>query len=137
MWIRTKTQILRSILVVFLMLSGAGTFEQEINLPSQNDRWNIQRDGSIGWKIDQRVPHSDHIEMDGEKVALWMRYGVDSSARPMLSRTFVFPSFRLLPVKTIAHMTYNVEDNDLPRILINDKLLKGGVYNATVSADMP
>ena len=34
-------------------------------------------------------------------------------------------------------MMYNVEDNDLPRILINDKLLKGGVFNATVSADMP
>lgn len=136
MWIRTNVPTLKILLGFLLMLSGAGTFEQEINLPQQNDRWKIQADGSIEWKIDQRVPHFDHIEMDGEKVALWMQYGVDSSARPKLSRTLVFPSYRLLPVKTIAHMTYNVEDNDLPRILINDKLLKAGVYNAAVSADM-
>ena len=84
--------------VILLMLSAAGTFGQEINLPAQNDRWKIQPDGSIVWNMDQRVPHFDHTEMDGEKVALWMRYGVDSSARPKLSRTLVFPSYRLLPV---------------------------------------
>lgn len=134
--IRTYVRTLQIVQVILLMLSGAGTFEQEMNLPEQNDRWKIQPDGSIEWKIDQRVPHFDHIEMGGAKVALWIQYGVDSSARPKLSRTLVFPSYRLLPVRTIAHMMYNVEDNDLPRILINDKLLKAGVYNAMVSADM-
>ncbi len=128
---------LRIIQITLLMLSGAGIFAQEIKLPEQNDRWKIQPEGSIEWKIDGHVPHFDHVEMDGQKVALWMQYGVDSSARPKLSRTLVFPSYRLLPVRTIAHMMYNVEDNDLPRIFINDKLLKGGVYNATVSSDMP
>jgi len=58
--------------------------------------------------------------MDGEKVALWMQYGVDSSARHKLTRTIVFPSFRLLPVRTLAHVMYNVEDGDLLRIILND-----------------
>jgi hypothetical protein len=49
----------------------------------------------------------------------------------------VFPSFRLLPQRTIAHMTYNVEDNDLPRIYINDRLMKAGVHNAALVNDMP
>ncbi len=128
---------LRIIQVILLLLTRAGSFEQEITLPVQHDRWKIQPDGSIEWKIDQRVPHFDHVEMDGQRVALWMQYGVDSNASPKLSRTIIFPSYRLLPVRTIAHMMYNVEDNELPRILVNDKLLKAGVFNAAVSAGMP
>jgi hypothetical protein len=48
----------------------------------------------------------------------------------------VFPTFRLLPQRTIAHMTYNVEDAELPRIYINDRLLKSGVHNASVAGDL-
>ncbi|MGN6533054.1 MAG: hypothetical protein ACTHK0_15035 [Ginsengibacter sp.] len=110
---------------------------QQMSLPEHKDRWSIQPDAGIEWKVDNRIPHYDHIEMDGEKVALWMQYGVDSNAKPTLSRTLVFPTFRLRPVRTIAHMMYNVEDNDLPRILINDKLLKSGVYNAAVEKGIP
>ncbi|WP_207955566.1 hypothetical protein [Segetibacter sp. 3557_3] len=127
----------RKIIAGIILLVGTALSAQEIKLPDQNDRWKIQSDGSISWTVDNRVPHQDHIEMGGEKVALWMQYGVDSIARSKISRTMVFPTFRLLPVRTIAHMTYNVEDGDLPRILINDRLLKGGVYNANVAADLP
>ncbi|MFL5811067.1 MAG: hypothetical protein ACJ749_16215 [Flavisolibacter sp.] len=109
----------------------------QYNLPVQNDRWKIQPDGSIEWAIDSRVPHSDHIEMSGQKVSIWMQYGVDSTAKPWFVRTIVFPTFRLLPQRTIGHMTYNVNDGDLPRFLINDRLLKAGVYNAAVTTDLP
>jgi hypothetical protein len=130
-------RIVRIISMAVLLLSTIISFEQQINLPQQNDRWKIQSDGSIEWRIDNRVPHYDHIEMGGEKVALWMQYGVDSSGKSKLSRTVVFPTFRLLPQATIAHMTYNVEDVELPRIYINNRLLKGGVHNAAVVADLP
>jgi len=109
----------------------------QVKLPKQIDRWCIQPDGSIEWNINSRLPHSDHIEMSGQKVSLWMEYGVDSNAKPWFVRTMVFPTFRLLPVRTIASMMYNINDDDLPRILINDKLLKAGVYNATISNDQP
>jgi hypothetical protein len=110
---------------------------QTYNLSKQQDRWTIQPDGSIEWVIDGRVPHNDHIEMSGQKVSLWVQYGVDAEAKPSLVRTIIFPTFRLLPQRTIAHMMYNVNDGDLPRFILNDKLLKGGVYNATVSGDQP
>lgn len=112
-------------------------FSQELKLPQLQDRWMIQPDGSIEWKIDSRLPHADHVEMSGQKVSLWMQYAVDSSARPVLNRTVVFPTFRLLPVRTIAHMMYDVKDEELPRILINDKLYKAGVYNAAWQNDFP
>ena len=110
---------------------------QTYKLPEQNDRWTIQTDGSILWKIDNRLPHNDHIEMSGEKVSLWMQYGVDTSGKSNFVRTIVFPTYRLLPARTIAHMMYDVKDADLPRILINDRLLKAGVINAAVAADQP
>ena len=103
----------------------------------QEDRWKILSDGSIEWNIDKRLPHSDHIEMSGEKVSMWLQYGVDTSGKATLNRTMVFPTFRLLPQRTIGSMMYNVTGEELPRILINDRLLKAGTYNAAVATDMP
>src|SRR5215216_2229058 len=129
---------LRSIFLMTLLLLTITSFSQQYVLPKQNDRWKIQPDGSIEWLIDKRVPHYDHIEMGGQKVALWMQYGVDSSSKSEYTRTVVFPTHRLLPQRTIAHMTYSVKDGDLPRILVNDRLLEGGVvHNAAVVNALP
>jgi len=110
---------------------------QQYNLPQQEDRWKILPGGSIEWIIDKRLPHNDHIEMSGEKVSMWVQYGVDTSGKAILNRTMVFPTFRLLPQRTIGSMMYNVTDEQLPRILINDRLFKAGTYNAAVATDMP
>jgi hypothetical protein len=126
---------MKKILGLVLLLQSLTVRSQ--SLPQQNDRWAIQPDGSIEWTIDKRVPHGDHIEMSGQKVSLWMQYGVDTSGKSSFIRTMVFPTHRLLPVRTIASMTYNINDGDLPRFLINDRLLKGGVYNAAVATDQP
>src|SRR6185503_8844445 len=129
--------MLRSLLI-FLFLPGITSFfAQSYNLPQQIDRWTIQPDGSIEWKIDDRLPHNDHIEMSGEKVSLWMQYGADTSGKSNFIRTIVFPTYRLLPASTTAHMMYDVKDADLPRILINNRLLKAGVINAAVATDQP
>ncbi|MCH5720767.1 hypothetical protein [Niabella hibiscisoli] len=100
-------------------------------------RWNIETPGTIAWNIADRLPHADHIEMSGQKISLWLQYNIDDKKTPSFTRTFVFPGFRLLPARTIASMMYSVEDENLPRILINDKLLKKGIYNATVMDDQP
>lgn len=121
----------------FLLICFSALKAQQLNLAQQNDRWAIQPDGSIEWKIDKRLPHNDHIEMSGEKVSLWMQYGVDTNGASNYVRTFVFPTHRLLPQRTIAHMTYNVNDDELPRFLFNDRLLKKGVYNAAIQNDQP
>jgi hypothetical protein len=130
-WIKSVSLI--GLLNVFFLFSLA----QDMVLPKQRDRWNIRPDGSIEWRIDNRLPHSDHIEMSGQKVSLWMQYEVDSSAKPVLNRTVVFPTFRLLPVRTIAYMMYDVKDEELPGIIINDRLYKAGVYNASWQDDLP
>src|SRR6187549_3959634 len=130
-----KVKISLALLQIFFLSFNA--FTQQAALPPQNDRWAIQPDGGIVWTIDNRLPHNDHIEMSGEKVSLWMQYGVDTSGRSNFIRTIVFPTYRLLPSRTTAHMMYNVNDGDLPRFLINDRLLKAGVINAAVASDHP
>lgn len=113
------------------------SYAQQSPLPVQQDRWRILPDGSIEWPVDNRLPHNDHVEMSGEKISVWIQYGVNADGQPSLNRTMVFPTFRLLPVRTLASMTYNITDGELPRFLINDRLLKAGVYNATVETDQP
>lgn len=130
-------QTVKIVLGTIILLFSTTCIAQDFNLPIQNDRWTIQPDGSIEWKIDKRLPHNDHIEMSGEKVSLWMQYGVDTSGASNFVRTLVFPTHRLLPQRTVAHMTYNVNDDELPRFLINDRLLKKGVYNAAIQNDQP
>lgn len=93
------------------------------------DRWKIASDGSIVWQVKGRLPHNDHIEMAGKRVALWLQYGVDTSGASMVTRTIIFPGFRLLPNKTATAMMYTVKDDMLPRFFINDKLWKTDIYN--------
>ncbi len=66
-------------------------FAQQQAAPQQTDRWAIQPDGSIKWTINGRLPHTDHIEMSGEKVSVWVQYGLDSAGRSSVLRTVVFP----------------------------------------------
>lgn len=136
-YVYMKLKDLKSLITVASFAIATVGNTQLASLTPQNDRWSIQPDGSIEWKIDGRLPHMDHIEMSGEKISLWMQYGVDTSGRSSYTRTFVFPTHRLLPQRTIAHMTYSVTDQELPRILINDRLLKTGVYNAAIQTDQP
>ncbi|HEX3166211.1 MAG TPA: hypothetical protein VHQ93_08095, partial [Chitinophagaceae bacterium] len=68
----------RSLLIFLFFYRITTSFAQSYDLPRQNDRWTIQPDGNIEWKIDTRLPHNDHIEMCGEKVSLWMQYAVDT-----------------------------------------------------------
>src|SRR5687767_9271480 len=101
-----------SFLLIFFLLPVLLTcsFAQSYTLPVQNDRWAIQPDGSIEWRVDNRLPHQDHIEMSGEKVSLWIQYGVDTAGNANINRTLVFPTFRLLPQRTTSSMMYNVTD---------------------------
>lgn len=106
----------------FILISYVAA-AQTAALPVQKDRWAIQPDGSITWTISDRLPHADHIEMSGEKVSLWVQYGIDAAGVCKIDRTVVFPTFRMLPDNTRSHISYNFADNELPRIYINNRLL--------------
>lgn len=120
----------------FLFLIVSSVSAQKTFLPPQDDRWAIQADGSIKWDINGRLPYTDHIEMAGEKVALWVQYGLDATGRSNISRTLVFPTFRVLPDATRSHITYSFLDSDLPRIYINNRLMKTDLAKSGRSGDI-
>lgn len=124
---RVGTKAIFSFMVSCLINAAAGAQE----------RWHILADGGIEWSIDKRLPHTDHIEMSGKRVSLWVQYEVDTASALHLRRVIVFPAFRLLPNNTHASMMYKVEDRDLPRILINGRPLKADIYNGVPSGDLP
>lgn len=88
-----------------------------------SDRWTIQKDGSLLWKIDNRLPHSDHIEMSGQKLSVVLRYGVDASAAFSLNRSLVFPMLRMKPNKTQDNLKQRFNVNIPGMITVNDLTL--------------
>lgn len=125
-----------AVLSVVLFLGFHEPVGAQVKLTPQQDRWTIQPDGSINWKLDKRLPHTDHIEMSGEKVSMWVEYGVDSAGRSSINRTIVFPTFRMLPDATRSHISYSFSDNDLPRFYINNRLLKTNLAKSGKSGDL-
>ncbi len=115
------------------LIQCTSSYAQKLALPQQADRWLLQPDGSITWNIKDRLPHADHIEMSGEKVSLWVAYSVDSSRTCHVSRTVVFPTFRMLPDDTRSHIAYTFDDNTLPRIRINGRLLRPDVSEGNIN----
>ncbi|MFA6127857.1 MAG: hypothetical protein WC699_11170 [Bacteroidales bacterium] len=92
-------------------------------------RWSIVKNGSIEWTIKSDDPHFDHIEMSGELVSLWVKYSVDSSRRLQLTRTVIFPTFRLKPNDTHGTLMLSFADSDLPRFYLNMTPLKPCLIN--------
>jgi hypothetical protein len=116
-----RCKILSGLLAILL---PCAVYAQQSALPAQTDRWAIQPDGSIKWTINERLPHTDHIEMSGEKVSVWVQYGLDSAGRSAISRTVVFPTYRMLPDGTRTHIDYTFQDNELPRFFVNNRQLR-------------
>ena len=68
------------------------------------NRWKLNDNGSITWKIDNLIPHDDHIEMSGKKVSVVVRYGVNEVGGFKLSRTIIWPMLRTIPNNTHASL---------------------------------
>lgn len=94
-----------------------------------SDRWSIRSDGSIVWRIDERLPHDDHIEMSGEQVSMWVEYTVNEDKSGALRRTVVFPTFRMKPNDTHASLMYTFDDEALPRIFVDGSPLRATIVN--------
>jgi hypothetical protein len=97
----------------FFLLLGAGI------RGNAGNRWSIDADGGISWIIDNRSPHSDHIEMSGLKISSVLRYGVDENGSFHLNRSLVWPTLRTIPNNTHASLTRRFGWNVIDMISVN------------------
>lgn len=86
-------------------------------------RHRLAEDGTILWNVkkDKYLPHSDHIEMAGLKVATIVSYGVNREGALMLNRHIVWPTLRIIPNDTHGFITRNYDISYSPDIIIDDK----------------
>jgi hypothetical protein len=108
----------------------------QLNLPPLNNNWQIENTKSIFFDAAMHSAYTDHIEMSGTRASLWIKYSVDSAKHLQLSRTIVFPSFRLRPNDTHASLMFTFRDEDLPRFFIDGTPLRHDIINGIFYANM-
>lgn len=90
------------------------------NSLAQN-RWNIEDDGGISWKVGVNDVHSDHVEMSGKQLSVILTYGTDARGFLISSKQLIFPMLRTIPNDTRGHTTYTFGTEVSPIIKINRK----------------
>ncbi|RYJ37488.1 hypothetical protein NU08_3480 [Flavobacterium anhuiense] len=89
---------------------------------SQNDqRWQINTDGSISWQINNTIPHDDHIEMSGKRISCVLRYGVSADGSFHATRSLVWPMLRTIPNNTHASLTRQFAQDAFDLVTVNYK----------------
>lgn len=82
-----------------------------------SQRWKIRPGGrDIVWTVGSDIPHDDHIEMSGERMAFVLRWGVDERGAFRQERSLVFPLLRTVPNNTHASLMYRMA-TDIPSLL--------------------
>ena len=82
-----------------------------------SQRWEICPGGrDIVWKVGSDIPHDDHIEMSGERMAFVLRWGIDPNGAFRQERSLVFPLLRTVPNDTHASLMYRMA-TDIPSLL--------------------
>ena len=82
-----------------------------------SQRWEIRPGGrDIVWKVGSDIPHDDHIEMSGERMAFVLRWDIDPNGAFRQERSLVFPLLRTVPNDTHASLMYRMA-TDIPSLL--------------------
>lgn len=88
-------------------------------------RWKLGDGHSIVWDIDSRLPHEDHIEMAGKRVAVVLRYGVRADGSFSLNKSMVWPMLRTLPNNTHASLMRRYGWSVLDAVTVNGRAFTG------------
>ncbi len=106
------------LMMVLVVLASAVTYGAK--------RWDISGHHSVQWNdLRGGVPHSDHVEMSGEKVSVVYYWGVDASKRFVLRRSIVWPMLRTVPNDTHASLTRSYDVDFLKGMTLNGRYVNG------------
>ena len=121
--------MLRKSFLAVLLFVSAGL------LPASAQRWTMDPAGhGIVWRVDGAVPHADHIEMSGQRMACVLRWGVGADSAFRLERSLVFPLLRTVPNNTHASLMFRLA-TDIPALLAIDGLALQAERVDTVAID--
>ena len=92
-------------------------------LSGQQNRWVPSDTHAIKWTIDDRLPHTDHIELSGRQISAVIRYGVNADSSLSLGREIVWPLLRTIPNNTHASLIRSFNLDPATLLVVNNKLL--------------
>jgi len=104
-------------IIVFLLLPLS------LCVSGQQNRWVPSDTHAIKWTIDDRLPHTDHIEMSGRQISAVIRFGVNTDSSFFLSRDLVWPLLRTIPNNTHASLIRSFNLDPVTLLVVNKKLL--------------
>lgn len=89
-------------------------------------RWDMNLDTSIVWKIKDDIPHYDHIEMSGKRISVVLRYGVNQDRTFSVNKSLVWPMLRTIPNDTHASLMRRYDWDALDCVTVDGKSLLSG-----------
>ena len=96
-------------------------FSNNTAFSQEDQRWQINTDGSISWQINNTILHDDHIEMSGKKISCVLRYGVAADGSFHATRSLVWPMLRTIPNNTHASLTRQFAQDAFDLVTVNYK----------------
>ncbi len=119
----------KALFLAFALVNPFVTFSQDTN---PQNRWRIVNEKAIVWDVhnESQLPHSDDIEVAGQKVASIIKYEVNEQKRLEVTRDLIFPQLRRF-VRTSEpdwfeyrnYLRYQYTDEFLPVIIAADQIL--------------
>lgn len=99
----------------------------------QINRWQINNQGGITWKTDNRIPHHDHIEMSGKRISAVINYGVEVDQSFYVKKNIVWPMLRTIPNNTHASLMHKFLGNIVPMIKVDGDSIKEKVQKISLN----
>lgn len=97
-----------------------------------DNRWEIMENGAIIWKINDHIPHKDHIEMSGKRVSTVVSYGVLEDQSFYVKREMVWPMLRTIPNNTHASLMVDYIEDPIKSISINGSIVKEKILDISL-----
>jgi hypothetical protein len=88
---------------------------------AQQNRWMLTGSNTIQWKVSDRLPHQDHIELSGKFISAVIHYGVNADQSFYINRDIVWPMLRTIPNNTHASLIRSFNIDPVKMIAVNKK----------------
>ncbi len=96
-------------------------------------RWFINDNGGITWKVTDRIPHIDHIEMSGKRMSVVVSYGVNEDGSFTVKRDMVWPMLRTIPNDTHASLMHEFGGDVVDSLKIDGTVVKEKVKEISLA----
>ena len=123
----------RLFILILVCIPGIGL--SQVSEIQKETYWKVSEPSLIFWDLttETKLPHSDNIELDGQKVAAIVSYEVDENRTLTVNRDIIFPQLRIFIESSAnnwrkyrAYLRDEYSDEFLPTITVQERTFEPG-----------